>query len=95
MILNDDVLVMRRAAQTGGSDGSEVSVSARIVSLRKERGLTLQDCARLSGVAASTLSKIERGELSPTVTTLQKIATGFNLDAADLLSASAPAVGGP
>lgn len=48
--------------------------------------MTLQECARLTGVGASTWSKIERGELSPTVTTLQKIANGFKLEISDLLA---------
>lgn len=63
-------------------------ISERIVSLRKERKMTLQDCSKLSGVAASTLSKIERNELSPTISTLQKIAAGFSMELADLITPS-------
>lgn len=81
--MNGDTLVPGKTAELG-----EAVVAKRIVGLRQERGLTLQECAKVTGVSASTWSKIERGELSPTVTTLQKIASGLGLDVADLLSPS-------
>ena len=93
MILNGDELLLQKEAHSADSEGREISVSERIVTQRKERGLTLQDCAKLSGVAASTLSKIERGELSPTISTLQKIASGFELDVSELLSSARPVIG--
>lgn len=86
MLLNGDALIMQRKAISETADPQDNAFHDRIVALRKERGLTLQECARLTGVAASTLSKIERAELSPTLSTLQKIAAGFQLEAADLLS---------
>jgi Predicted transcriptional regulators len=58
----------------------------RIASLRQERNWTLKDASEATGVSASTLSKIERGDLSPTITTLQKIANGFGLDVIQLLA---------
>lgn len=94
MIFDGDALAQRKEAGSRHAEAAETAVSERVVGLRKERGLTLQDCARMSGVAASTLSKIERNELSPTISTLQKIATGFDLEVTELLSASRPAVGG-
>lgn len=94
MMLNGDPLMMQRQAVSDSADRPAAAFHERIVALRKERGLTLQECARLTGVAASTLSKIERAELSPTVSTLQKIAAGFQLDAADLLMQPRPAPGG-
>ncbi len=66
------------------------ALAERIVTLRKERKLTLQECAKLSGVAASTLSKIERRDLSPTISTLHKIATGFSMELTDLLNSNRP-----
>lgn len=94
MMLDANALARQKEARQKPGDGAEATVSERIVALRKERGLTLQDCARMSGVAASTLSKIERNELSPTISTLQKIASGFELEVTELLSASRPAAGG-
>lgn len=88
MLLNHEAISNQEDNSTGSGDNGDVLISAKIVALRKERGLTLQACAKLSQVAASTLSKIERGELSPTVSTLQKIATGFGLEVTDLLTRS-------
>ena len=62
------------------------ALERRIASLRQQRGWTLKEAAEASGVSASTLSKIERGDLSPTITTLQKIAGGFDLDVIQLLA---------
>ncbi len=88
MLLNHEAIGNHEENSSGSGGNGDVVISERIVSLRKERGLTLQACAKLSQVAASTLSKIERGELSPTVSTLQKIATGFGLELTDLLTRS-------
>ncbi|WP_107852870.1 helix-turn-helix domain-containing protein [Oceanimonas marisflavi] len=46
--------------------------------LRKERGWSLDACAQATGVSKAMLGQIERGESSPTVATLWKIAGGFN-----------------
>jgi transcriptional regulator with XRE-family HTH domain len=94
MLLDGDTLAQKFDVGTRPGDGTETTVSERVVALRKERGLTLQECARLSGVAASTLSKIERNELSPTISTLQKIAGGFELEVTEFLSNARPAGSG-
>lgn len=61
-------------------------LSARLRELRKAKGLTLQQASDRCGVAASTISKIERRDLSPTVSTLQRIATGLGIEVAELLT---------
>ena len=47
-------------------------------SLRTERAWSLSEAALRTGVSKAMLGQIERGESSPTVATLWKIATGFN-----------------
>jgi transcriptional regulator with XRE-family HTH domain len=42
--------------------------------------LSLRDIARLSGIAASTISRIENGERSPTLDYAVKLATVLNLE---------------
>jgi len=54
-------------------------VSMNIKDLRKERQLTLQELSDLSNVSTSMLGSIERGDTNPTITTLDKIATGFKV----------------
>lgn len=78
----------QRAALTAKPEDNSDFIAERIVELRKQRKMTLQECSKLSGVAASTLSKIERNELSPTISTLQKIASGFSIELADLITSN-------
>lgn len=61
-------------------------VGNRLHSIRKGRGLTLQEASRLTGVSTSAFSKIERGELSPTIGTLQRISEGLDLEITSLLN---------
>src|SRR4051794_2544212 len=51
------------------SRGSAASIGARLRATRKKRRLTLQDASKLTGVSASAFSKIERDDLSPTIST--------------------------
>lgn len=52
---------------------------------REVRGWSLADLAARSGVSKGAISKIERGEASPTATVLVKIAGAFDLTLAGLL----------
>lgn len=63
-----------------------IDLGSRLKQLRKRRKWTLLQASEQTGVGLSTLSKIERNELSPTVTTLQRIASGFAIDSATLLA---------
>lgn len=67
-------------------DEQTADMGRKIAALRKERGWTLQQASQMAGVAASTLSKIERNEISPTISTLTRIATGYGLDVIQVLS---------
>ncbi|SFJ42264.1 helix-turn-helix domain-containing protein [Aerobium aerolatum] len=63
-----------------------IAMGEQLHALRKSRKLTLQDMARQTGVSASAVSKIERGEFSPTLGTMQRIAEGLKIDIVSLLS---------
>lgn len=63
-----------------------VDVGARLLKLRKSRRLTLQDVSAMTGVSASAFSKIERNELSPTISTMQRIAQGLGIELVNLLN---------
>ena len=54
-------------------------IAQNLKKLRKERGLTLEMTAELTGVSKSMLGQIERGESSPTIATIWKIATGLHV----------------
>jgi transcriptional regulator with XRE-family HTH domain len=53
-------------------------ISMTLKTLRRERGWSLDKAAEETGVSKAMLGQIEREESSPTITTLWKIASGFN-----------------
>ena len=50
-------------------------VGIRLRAMRTARGLTMRTLAKMSGLSLNTLSLIERGRTSPSVNTLQRLAT--------------------
>ena len=73
----------------------EVLLGQRIKALRLGRGWTLEQLGQQSGLARSTLSKIENGQMSPTYDALIKLASGLGLDLGQLFSPqAAPALAG-
>lgn len=54
-----------------------IQVSATLRALRKARGWSLDVASQKTGVSKAMLGQIERGESSPTIATLWKIASGF------------------
>lgn len=58
----------------------------RIRQLRLAKGWTLEDAAEKVGLSRSSLSKIERDEMSPTFQAMQRLSVGFGMDLVDLLN---------
>lgn len=54
--------------------------------LRKQRGWSLDRAAAASGVSKAMLGQVERGESSPTLNTLWKIARGYELSFSQLMA---------
>ena len=52
----------------------------RLRHLRLQRGMTLQQAGKATGVAQSTLSKMENEQLSPTYNLMQKLALGLDIE---------------
>lgn len=69
-------------------------LASRIKRWREARGWNQQVLADRSGIARSTLSKIENGLLSPTFEVLLKLAQGFGCEIADLVRAETPVLVG-
>ena len=59
-------------------------IAHRVRTLRAERGLSLESLAGRSSVSRSMISRVERGEASPTAVLLEKIATGLGCTLASL-----------
>lgn len=67
-------------------EGDLETTAASIAELRAARRMTLADLGQRSGVAASTISRIENRQTSPTFAVLQKIAAGLSVPVSSLLS---------
>jgi transcriptional regulator with XRE-family HTH domain len=55
------------------------SIGRALRDLRKQRGLSLNDLARASGVSSSMLSQVENGRSTPSVAVLWKIAKALDV----------------
>ena len=62
------------------------AISHRLRLEREARHWTLAELATRSNVSKATISKIERGEMSPTAVTLVRLAAAFDLTLAGLLA---------
>lgn len=76
----------QRAGRTG-DDAIIIEVGGRVKQLRTQAGLTLEDFAAQSGVSRAMLSKVERGEKSPTLAIIVRIAKGLNVSMSTLMGA--------
>lgn len=70
------------------SDALSRNFGARVRALRDSAGLTLEQLSQLSGVSRAMLSKVERGEKSPTIGIATRIAHTLQASLTEL-------VGGP
>ncbi|WP_264775681.1 helix-turn-helix domain-containing protein [Deinococcus aetherius] len=66
-------------------DETGVLIARRVRLEREARGWSQADLAERSGVSKATVSKIERGEMSPTAVLLVRLASAFDLTLAGLL----------
>ncbi|SHF36468.1 transcriptional regulator, XRE family with cupin sensor [Seinonella peptonophila] len=65
-------------------------VAKNLKTLRKSKKLSLEKVAELSGVSKTMIGQIERGESSPTITTIWKIANGLKVSFTSLLNYPQP-----
>ncbi len=72
-----DLMVQRDGEAVFPAEALDLGVHVR--ALRKARGWTLEQAAVQAGLARSTLSKIENGQMSPTFEALKKLAQGMGL----------------
>jgi transcriptional regulator with XRE-family HTH domain len=67
------------AAAAHPSESAEIErrIATRLGQLRTERGWSLEALAERAGISRATLSRLERGELSPTASMLGRLCTSF------------------
>ena len=64
-----------------------LKLGQRLREIRKNMQLTLEEASQKTGLARSTLPKIENEQISPTFTAVQKLAHGLNIDIPQLFAA--------
>jgi transcriptional regulator with XRE-family HTH domain len=64
----------------------DARLAARLQRLRVQRAWTLDDLAARSGVSRATLSRLERGETSPTASLLNRLCAAHGLSMSRLLA---------
>lgn len=70
------------------SNGNRPAVGQRIHRLRREQGFSLRSLAAESGLSPNAISRIERGESSPTVSSLHQLATALGVEIVEFFGAS-------
>lgn len=68
---------------------TEQDLGLRVREIRRARNWTLKDVADRTGLAISTISKMERGEISLTYDRFMRLAQGLGLDVGELFDAEA------
>ena len=75
------------ARESGLHDHVEpLDLGQRVRELRKASNWTLEQAAKQAGLARSTLSKIENGQMSPTYDALKKLAVGLEISVPQLFT---------
>lgn len=57
----------------------EVAIGRELRAFRRQQGITVADLSRATGLSIGMLSKIENGQTSPSLTTLQTLAQGLSV----------------
>ena len=84
---SDPKRMIRIARESGEANPVEpLDLGIRVRELRKAKGWTLEQAAGKAGLARSTLSKIENGQMSPTYDALKKLAQGMAISVPQLFT---------
>jgi transcriptional regulator with XRE-family HTH domain len=63
-----------------------LKLGTRLRDVRKNKNWTLEEASKRTGLARSTLSKIENDQMSPTFEVVQKLVTGLEIDIPQLFT---------
>ncbi|MBB6066243.1 helix-turn-helix domain-containing protein [Pseudoxanthomonas broegbernensis] len=82
---------MNKIAAVNSPAGEPPCVGATLQSLRRARGLSLDELSRRAGVSKSMLSQIERNQTNPTVAVVWRLANALGVSIGELLDGGRPA----
>lgn len=85
--MSDPLRIIKIARENGeAAIAAPLDLGARVRELRRAKGWTLEQAAATGGLARSTLSKIENGQMSPTYEALKKLALGLGISVPQLFT---------
>ena len=82
----EDVYVTGSSAPLMRERSLEQAIGVQVRALRTRRGLKSTDLAAAAGISGSLMSKIENGQVSPSLATLQALAAALNVPIALLFA---------
>ncbi|MCB9143890.1 MAG: helix-turn-helix domain-containing protein [Anaerolineales bacterium] len=82
----------KKTSETKRQDATFVSeqVGKKVREFRKNQRLSIRELAGLSGLSINTLSLIENGKTSPSVTTLQQLARSLKISISEFFEGNKP-----
>ena len=86
LIQQDNYPSMMISNEQGGEKIEPIKLGQRLKMIRKSLGLTLEEAGKKTGLARSTLSKIENEQISPTFQVMQKLTSGLQIDIPQLFA---------
>lgn len=89
----DEYPSMTLAKENNGENIEPLKLGQRIKDIRSKLGITLEEASQRTGLARSTLSKIENEQISPTFQAMQKLALGLQIDMPQLFEPPRKKVG--
>lgn len=90
VITNGNDLSTEEAQTLSNSDSGDESLGKKSREIRGLKGWTLKQIAEISSLNVNTLSLIENGKNSPSVSTLQSLPTAMNVPIKDFLEPIEP-----
>ncbi|EKO3570538.1 helix-turn-helix domain-containing protein [Vibrio metschnikovii] len=78
--IHDEYPSMTLAKEDRSENIEPLKLGPRIKQVRANLGITLEEASQRTGLARSTLSKIENEQISPTFQAMQKLAHGLQID---------------
>ena len=69
------------------TETTQTDVGVQLLRLRQERGLSLRALAKECGLSVNAINRIERGESSPTVSSLLRLAQALNVQVSEFFKA--------
>lgn len=82
----DDYPSMTLAKERQDENIEPLKLGEKIKDIRSKLGITLEEASQRTGLARSTLSKIENEQISPTFQAMQKLAVGLQIDMPQLFA---------